>query len=1122
MIENPYPGLRSFTQDEASLFFGREVQARQLRDILADRNLLVVLGGSGSGKSSLVRAGLLPKLNSTAPIPKRSGAWYPIEFRPRTNPSEELFEAIFSQLFQPLLKALPAPVATAMEPGPQVQPPTAVDTERLRRLEAVSATLKISPALQVDENVEVRCKEKLRELLFSDQIFDIGSLFEFAEQSIVTLDETLAAGPRSGKANLLILIDQFEEVFSLPAGTKDSGLDMVMSLVTSIQTFRPDNLFLIATMRNEWLHRCSEIPGVAEAMNGSTYLIDLVADFEIRNIIVEPARAVLRAADLEPGPSGRGPFAEETLGELLKAFNDVAAVQHESDRLPLLQHLLPLLWAKATERSADRASFSIEPGDLKAVPGWSLERRLAGCLNENAGRVLDDAVAVASKSARIGTGEARQLMQAAFSNLAVLDEQGIVRRRFATIEKMLNSSALVERQPGRRKSIETGLEDGLAKFVAATLINAKKTTDGQSFDINHEALVRNWDTYALWVDQAKSLTTRLRSIDDQIRPAQAKKKGILSSIRRRLNNFFSATDLKEASDKIGTETADEFLSNVFGPHATFSRAWAGDALHDNDNIAREQGGVKDVAPGRDRADEVARIEDRAKDAERFRNNPLNRYRLVLIVVALAGVAISGFALRDNNHRHQATLEREKVLDNVRMTFNLQSIASDTIRLPTNNPKYRNELDRSRIESFAAFMIVLEKNKKDSGLQPEFRKPLTEALFDIEGKWRLDLGGKIWLRPSMTGNTEFSPEDAPCIDPAREKPLRISTDGTVAWAPFAQGNRRFWQPSIQVAGETFRPLDSNLQGRNGEEWQPGSVVCTSPDGRWQLEWMVALNNGTPVAQWPAIRAIEVKTVPKSLTHDASQFVTVGTNRFFVDGDRSTDIYPDLFKMFSDTLSAVRDQTPNRISFVQDGHWVGFQILTSDKKKSFTLWTAAGVGDFQEAAPPDVSDCAKQSGEPSCITTAGVDDFQEAAPRDVSDCVKQLGEPSCIIGPLTYAGDNYNVVVTSDKKIEGNPNCNEKGVVCATSFQLRFADKTREQIVRAEIREFSSTQIRGGMITSNGYLILKDDAGQFWRYLLDDSKLAEIQKNSWNGADLSKINWSSPCKNLHCKVGSVEAK
>ena len=67
----PYPGLKSFGPAHASLFFGREGQERKLAARLERANLLAVLGGSGSGKSSLVRAGLLPYLRS---VGKNSGS----------------------------------------------------------------------------------------------------------------------------------------------------------------------------------------------------------------------------------------------------------------------------------------------------------------------------------------------------------------------------------------------------------------------------------------------------------------------------------------------------------------------------------------------------------------------------------------------------------------------------------------------------------------------------------------------------------------------------------------------------------------------------------------------------------------------------------------------------------------------------------------------------------------------------------------------------------------------------------------------------------------------------------------------------------------------------------------
>ena len=59
---NPFPGLRPFGAEEDYLFFGREEQTRELLQLLRTHRFLAVVGTSGSGKSSLVRAGLLPAL----------------------------------------------------------------------------------------------------------------------------------------------------------------------------------------------------------------------------------------------------------------------------------------------------------------------------------------------------------------------------------------------------------------------------------------------------------------------------------------------------------------------------------------------------------------------------------------------------------------------------------------------------------------------------------------------------------------------------------------------------------------------------------------------------------------------------------------------------------------------------------------------------------------------------------------------------------------------------------------------------------------------------------------------------------------------------------------------------
>src|SRR5436190_1886722 len=59
---NPFPGLRPFESSETHLFFGRDGQSEELLRRLKKTRFLAVVGTSGSGKSSLVRAGLLPAL----------------------------------------------------------------------------------------------------------------------------------------------------------------------------------------------------------------------------------------------------------------------------------------------------------------------------------------------------------------------------------------------------------------------------------------------------------------------------------------------------------------------------------------------------------------------------------------------------------------------------------------------------------------------------------------------------------------------------------------------------------------------------------------------------------------------------------------------------------------------------------------------------------------------------------------------------------------------------------------------------------------------------------------------------------------------------------------------------
>lgn len=96
--KNPYKGLRAFQQADAADFFGRghlvDRLVKRLKDSDEGANFLAVVGPSGSGKSSVVKAGLLPALQRG--ILDETLDWYLIDMIPGTHPLEELEAALLS------------------------------------------------------------------------------------------------------------------------------------------------------------------------------------------------------------------------------------------------------------------------------------------------------------------------------------------------------------------------------------------------------------------------------------------------------------------------------------------------------------------------------------------------------------------------------------------------------------------------------------------------------------------------------------------------------------------------------------------------------------------------------------------------------------------------------------------------------------------------------------------------------------------------------------------------------------------------------------------------------------------------------------------------------------------
>src|SRR5437660_3997345 len=101
---SPFRSLQAFEPEDAWLFFGRDSEIGELLERLACSPVLVVIGNSGSGKSSLIRAGLVPALQAGRFCHEGAAvkSWRIVIFRPSGSPFDYLAEVLPSQ-FAPQL-----------------------------------------------------------------------------------------------------------------------------------------------------------------------------------------------------------------------------------------------------------------------------------------------------------------------------------------------------------------------------------------------------------------------------------------------------------------------------------------------------------------------------------------------------------------------------------------------------------------------------------------------------------------------------------------------------------------------------------------------------------------------------------------------------------------------------------------------------------------------------------------------------------------------------------------------------------------------------------------------------------------------------------------------------------
>jgi WD40 repeat protein len=424
-LAQPYPGLRPFLQSEAELFFGRAEDINRMLACLEERRFLAVVGGSGSGKSSLVRAGLLPVLGQGYLLGAGTD-WRFVVMRPGGDPFGNL----------------------------------AAEFHR---------------AIGGGETPDA-----------GDVAFTHAALLTSPRGFLEVLEE---AGLDKGTP-LLLLVDQFEEIFRFRrrrAGGEDArtireerngATAFVNVLLTTAQAAAKAELplYVMLTMRSDFMGDCDVFPGLPQAISDSQFLVPRLTRGQMQEIIEKPLLL----------------FGWKAAPELVNhILNDAGT---DPDLLPLMQHALMRTWHAAQARLAG--------GDAEKVLLLSDYVKVGG---------FSDALSQHLEEAwRSLTGEREErIAQQLFICLSQQSGAGTLVRRMAKLGEV---ASVANAEAGEVAKVVRLFQEGERNFVMASPpggLNAESV-----LDISHEALLRQWARLRSWLaEEAKSADTYLRLAD---------------------------------------------------------------------------------------------------------------------------------------------------------------------------------------------------------------------------------------------------------------------------------------------------------------------------------------------------------------------------------------------------------------------------------------------------------------------------------------------------------------------------------------------------------------------------------------------------------------------------------
>ncbi len=470
----PYPGLRPFLEREAALLFGRTRQIAEVIARLRQTQFVAVLGGSGSGKSSLIHAGVTPELRSYG-IHAAGDLWLPTVCTPGTNVGAEDRAA---QRHTPVVR-LARRFAELLTSRGSAQ----ADAERVQAIAAV-----------------FRQEGGFARLL-----------------DVFGHELALEPGLKPEEARVLFVLDQFEEVFHPTNADVEDARILVERTLDHFFAPHP-RCYVVLTMRSEHLNDCAGFLELPDAINKSSYLVRRLDPDELREAIVGPTEHFLRLMQLKrqrdedsgvdvdalPPLPAQVEFEPRVIARLRK---DVGDITDDPDHLPLLQHLLARLWQVAQARElAPLLAASPQLAAADVVPGhitWAdlhgavtAQRTPTGALGDgNALRASVDAWPTAAM--RKFSAAEREAVDEVLRRLAFKDPKtGMYsQQRLRVVQE-------APRILGLGKTADDLYTLLHQRFLSSVnyLYWDRRDPDNVTLKVSHEALIRGWAHFQQLVD----------------------------------------------------------------------------------------------------------------------------------------------------------------------------------------------------------------------------------------------------------------------------------------------------------------------------------------------------------------------------------------------------------------------------------------------------------------------------------------------------------------------------------------------------------------------------------------------------------------------------------------------